>query len=234
MLSYINSALKNTNRLIIAHSGRGFPHTFIRSHVEFARFVSWLCHTHSTSQHFLKSIYVDLFNLAVRYAGQCKLHSISFHAISLFDRKQKKNDGYETLMKSSENVEAILYLSVTALARVITGKQPMPRPDDSDALMSEYRSQVDPVQQWLDPGEGWLEPSEDGWSQTDRLYQVYRHWYQHYTGERFPKYMSRPAFGKKLASKFSASRRLEPDGKQHPGYRGVRIQPEWDRLYQDD
>ena len=30
MLHYANSALKNTNQLIIAHSGRGFPHTFVR------------------------------------------------------------------------------------------------------------------------------------------------------------------------------------------------------------
>lgn len=155
-----------------------------------------------------------------------------------FDRKQQKDDAYENRMLSRENVEALLHLAIIQLAQVVDGSAPMPRPNDSDELLREYRQQISPIEQWLGE-EGWLEAVDgpdagQAFVSTDRLLQVYRHWYQQYTGERYPKYMSRVEFGRKLQSQFAKSQRDLPDGRRPHGYRGVRVRPEWDRVWTEE
>jgi len=159
-------------------------------------------------------------------------------AIISFDRKQPKDDGYEQRMLTPENVQGLLHLAITALSAVVDGSKNMPRPEDSDELLAEYRQRVSPLDQWLGE-EGWLVAVEGpdaakAFTSTDRLYQVYRHWYQHYTGDRFPKYMSRVAFGKKLASRFSSAQPTLENGLRPRGYAGLKIQPDWDRTWADD
>jgi len=159
-------------------------------------------------------------------------------AIISFNHKQPRDDGYEQRMLTDSNVQAILHIAITALHGVVTGQAPMPRPTDSDELLAEYRQRISPLDQWLSE-EGWLVAVEGpeavkAFVSTDRLYQVYRHWYQHYTGDRFPKYMSRVAFGKKLASRFSSAQPTLANGQRPRGYAGVNIQPQWDRTWIDD
>jgi hypothetical protein len=109
---------------------------------------------------------------------------------------------------------------------------------NSDELLAEYRQRVSPLDQWLSD-EGWL-VAVDGseaaraFVSTDRLYEVYRHWYQNYTGEKYPKFMPKVAFGKKLASRFAAAQPVMPNGKRPRGYRGVQVRPDWDRTWSDD
>ncbi|PSR23386.1 MAG: hypothetical protein C7B45_03485 [Sulfobacillus acidophilus] len=151
--------------------------------------------------------------------------------IILFDRKQPEDPGYEDVMSVRENIETLLVLAVTPLHRVVTGQEPMPVPASAVAALEEYRRQIDPWRQWIDPDDGWLILDPTGWVETDRLYVVYKRWYQYWTGERFPEYMPRQKFGRVLTEHLGM--RVGRGSGSDKGYRGVRIHPHWDRRFDD-
>ena len=152
--------------------------------------------------------------------------------IILFDRLQPDDPGYEDRMKTDENIETLLVLAITKLSRVVRGLDPMPIPASAGTALKDYRRQIDPWEQWIDPDEGWLELDPNGWVSSKRLYQVYQHWYQGWTGQRFPKYMSPGTFGKRLTEHLGPKTGRGSDSVK--GYSGVKIQPEFDRLYDDE
>ena len=53
-------------------------------------------------------------------------------------------------------------------------------------------------------------------------------------GDRFPKYMSRITFGKKLANRFASAQPTLPNGLRPRGFAGVKIRTDWDRAWNDD
>ncbi|NMP21799.1 DNA primase family protein [Sulfobacillus harzensis] len=152
--------------------------------------------------------------------------------IILFDRKQPEDPGYELKMQRAEHIESLLVLAVQALHRVAVGQDPMPVPASAGAALEDYRRQIDPWEQWIDADEGWLVQDPAGWVPAGRLWEVYRHWYEDYTGERYPKYMPRTTFGRKIAEHCGprVDRGQAAGGKSYPG---IRIQPEWDRRFDD-
>ena len=152
--------------------------------------------------------------------------------IILFDRLQPDNPGYEEHMKTPDNIEALLVLAITKLSQVVRGLDPMPIPASAGMALEDYRRQIDPWEQWIDPDEGWLELDPNGWVPSKRLYQVYQHWYQGWTGQRFPKYMSPGIFGKRLAEHLGPKTGRGSDSIK--GYAGVKIQSEFDRLYDNE
>ncbi len=151
--------------------------------------------------------------------------------IIMFDQKQPENAGYEDQMKTTDNIETLLVIAVTALHRVITGQQDMPVPASAGEALQEYRRQIDPWEQWFDPDDGWLELDPNGWVATPRLYQVYQHWYQNWTGKKYPEYMSRTTFGKKFTEHLGP--RVGRGTSSTKGYAGVAVKFEWDRMFDE-
>ena len=152
--------------------------------------------------------------------------------IILFDRQQPEDEGYETRMQTTENVEALLVLAVTMLHQVVTGQAPMPVPRTAGGALEDYRRQIDPWEQWIDASDGWLQLDPAGWVATKRLYNVYRHWYQDWTGTRYPEFMPRNKFGAILTAHLGAVAKRGAQAER--GYIGVRIHPEYDKMWDDD
>lgn len=152
--------------------------------------------------------------------------------IIMFDRKQPEDQGYESKMQSDDNIVALMVLAVTALHEVVTQKKTMPIPVTAGEALEEYRRQIEPFEQWIDPDEGWLVKDANGWVPSDRLWSVYRHWYQNFTGEKYPKFMARNKFGGILTQHLGPFCRRGSDAQR--GYSGVRIMPDWDRHWDED
>ncbi len=153
-------------------------------------------------------------------------------SIILFDRQQPDDPGYEERMATQDNIETLLVIAVTKLSQVVQGRVPMPIPVTAATALEEYRRQIEPWEQWIDPDDGWLELDPTGWVPSKRLYQVYQHWYQGWTGQRFPKYMNPGTFGKKMSEHLGT--KVGRGSNSTKGYLGVKIQPEFDRLYDEE
>ncbi len=111
---------------------------------------------------------------------------------------------------------------------------PLSNPGEWPTALPAPHHPLNSMERWLDPREGFLTAEPGAFTSTDRLYEVYQHWYTETTGEDYAYAMPRNSFGKHLTSTFrSPHKHRQGQGRQH-GYNGVTINAQWDHPFSDE